>query len=402
LAYSAFSLGSFGASVLLLALNSYDFLTFLQELTDSFRLTILLNFIVFCCLSFGYLSVRVLFHRFRIIEIEHIADQLPFYALNLLFILFNDGNMILNTVLTGLTLLLKVHHIMTYERIDFLQVQVVNRMSQQQFSKARVFASFFLNAHVIYLFLLLPADFVLARFLAYDVFQGIGSMGSLLFGIQFGVLWLDCFAFLGKLILNVYELVFYRCVDVQEDLIEDEDVLEEHIWESRAVYVQGFEIYHSILKTLFYAAFLYTLYFHSRVALPIPLIQGCIVSIHQAFKKVYQLMSFLSHSRFLEDQLACPSEEELVAADYICIICREDMHFPETFAANRNRPLNPRKHPKKLQCGHILHLCCLKDWLERSNSCPLCRKVVFKKAQPVTERNATNPPAPTPVGRPEP
>ena len=27
----------------------------------------------------------------------------------------------------------------------------------------------------------------------------------------------------------------------------------------------------------------------------------------------------------------------------------------------------------KLQCGHLFHVDCIKNWLSRKNSCPMCR-----------------------------
>lgn len=62
-----------------------------------------------------------------------------------------------------------------------------------------------------------------------------------------------------------------------------------------------------------------------------------------------------------------------LAQENTCIICREEM-----------RPWNPddnpgavdRVRPKKLPCGHILHLGCLKSWLERQQVCPTCRSPV--------------------------
>ncbi|GEQ68456.1 hypothetical protein JCM33374_g2124 [Metschnikowia sp. JCM 33374] len=329
--------------------------------------------------------------------------MLPFYGLNLLFILFLDDNLLLNMIWTGITILSKVYHIITCDRVDFLQVNVVNKMSQQQHTKIRVMAYFLFNGYVLFLVSWLVADIFIARILAYDLFQGISSIGSLLFGIQFGVMGIDCFAFLGKMALNAYELVFYRCTHTQEEPLDDEDDLEEQIWENRSIYVQSFEIITSLLKTVFYAVLLYTLYFHSRLSLPLTLIQGGIMSVHSLVKQVYQFISFLSSSDHLKNQLTSPSEEELTAADHMCIICREDMHHPEVFLNTRGRALNPRKHPKKLHCGHILHLCCLKDWLERSDSCPLCRQPVFKTPELASQSQSedTNLPAePAPVDRP--
>ncbi|KAJ6444176.1 HAL protein kinase [Purpureocillium lavendulum] len=64
---------------------------------------------------------------------------------------------------------------------------------------------------------------------------------------------------------------------------------------------------------------------------------------------------------------------EDLAQENTCIICREEM-----------RPWDPvnnpgaidRVRPKKLPCGHILHLGCLKSWLERQQVCPTCRSPV--------------------------
>lgn len=46
-------------------------------------------------------------------------------------------------------------------------------------------------------------------------------------------------------------------------------------------------------------------------------------------------------------------------SDATCIICREEM----TTA-------------KKLLCGHLFHVHCLRSWLERQNTCPTCRAPV--------------------------
>ena len=72
-----------------------------------------------------------------------------------------------------------------------------------------------------------------------------------------------------------------------------------------------------------------------------------------------------------------------------CIICREEMRpwsvtNPQAPAAAPGalpaaRPaatVNERTRPKKLPCGHILHLGCLKSWLERQQVCPTCRRPV--------------------------
>jgi len=44
--------------------------------------------------------------------------------------------------------------------------------------------------------------------------------------------------------------------------------------------------------------------------------------------------------------------------------------------------------PKKLRCGHIFHLRCLKSWLERQQSCPTCRCSLLDNNDNNNNRNA--------------
>ena len=48
--------------------------------------------------------------------------------------------------------------------------------------------------------------------------------------------------------------------------------------------------------------------------------------------------------------------EELAGMDNTCIICLEEI-----------------KKAKRLKCGHIFHLNCLRRWLEQNVQCPTCR-----------------------------
>ena len=51
------------------------------------------------------------------------------------------------------------------------------------------------------------------------------------------------------------------------------------------------------------------------------------------------------------------TEEELRAANTVCIICREDM----------------LQRCKRLPCKHIFHTSCLRSWFQRQQNCPTCR-----------------------------
>ncbi|KAJ6291165.1 hypothetical protein OIU76_023259 [Salix suchowensis] len=61
----------------------------------------------------------------------------------------------------------------------------------------------------------------------------------------------------------------------------------------------------------------------------------------------------------MNDRFPDATAEEIDASDATCIICREEM----TTA-------------KKLLCGHLFHVHCLRSWLERQHTCPTCRALV--------------------------
>lgn len=56
-----------------------------------------------------------------------------------------------------------------------------------------------------------------------------------------------------------------------------------------------------------------------------------------------------------------------LARDNTCVICREEM----------TRQATARRTPKRLNCGHVMHMACLHSWLARSGSCPTCRQSVY-------------------------
>lgn len=81
---------------------------------------------------------------------------------------------------------------------------------------------------------------------------------------------------------------------------------------------------------------------------------------------------------------------EDLSNDNTCIVCREAM-VPWTQPGvdgqpQRSNQLNEGLRAKKLPCGHILHLRCLKAWLERQQACPTCRRPVIPTGPSNTDR----------------
>eukprot|EP00597_Dinobryon_sp_UTEXLB2267_P012558 CAMPEP_0170127136 /NCGR_PEP_ID=MMETSP0020_2-20130122/20221_1 /TAXON_ID=98059 /ORGANISM="Dinobryon sp., Strain UTEXLB2267" /LENGTH=424 /DNA_ID=CAMNT_0010360459 /DNA_START=46 /DNA_END=1320 /DNA_ORIENTATION=+ len=72
-------------------------------------------------------------------------------------------------------------------------------------------------------------------------------------------------------------------------------------------------------------------------------------------KKLLNFVKYLRLTRNLESRFPDATQEEIAAAGN-CLVCREEMETG-----------------KKLPCGHIFHLTCLRTWLQHQQSCPLCR-----------------------------
>ena len=223
-------------------------------------------------------------------------------------------------------------------------------------------------------------------------------MTCLLFGFQFALLGVEALTFFSKLLLNIYELAVYNDANEDDDEfdVDADDTISEvdlglRVWEKKGYYNKAIDIFSSSLKAVSYLAFIYLLTFHSGLSLPISMLQGTYSSIKKTYVEITLLFAFIESARRLDSQLATATTEDLSATDNLCIICREDMYSVEAYRETRGRPLPARKYPKKLDCGHILHMGCLKDWLERSENCPLCRRKVFA-GNPTsnTDTNATN------------
>jgi E3 ubiquitin-protein ligase synoviolin len=120
---------------------------------------------------------------------------------------------------------------------------------------------------------------------------------------------------------------------------------------------------------------------------------------------VKRLTAFVRYRRATQDMNAKYEDAtvEDIQREDTCIICREEMRpwsvtNPQAPpAAPGNLPparpaatANERSRPKKLPCGHILHLGCLKSWLERQQVCPTCRRSVTDNGPQAGQTPANN------------
>lgn len=158
-----------------------------------------------------------------------------------------------------------------------------------------------------------------------------------------------------------------------EPLPNEDDVDEMDIevpgWSAKGEWVLWLDLLSDMIKLSIYVAFFFMLLMF--YGLPIHIMRDLFMTSRDFIKR---LNALLRYRRAIQEMNRYPdASADDLAQENTCIICREEM-----------RPWDPvenpgaidRVRPKKLPCGHILHLGCLKSWLERQQVCPTCRSPV--------------------------
>lgn len=118
--------------------------------------------------------------------------------------------------------------------------------------------------------------------------------------------------------------------------------------------------------------------------LPIHIIRDLVMTLRSFIKRLTAFLRYRRATQNMNSIYADATAEDIQRED-TCIICREEMRpwaatnpqaAPGEAVPRPNGTVNERQRPKKLPCGHILHLGCLKSWLERQQACPTCRAPV--------------------------
>ncbi|KAG2700883.1 hypothetical protein I3843_06G018200 [Carya illinoinensis] len=143
------------------------------------------------------------------------------------------------------------------------------------------------------------------------------------------------------------------------------DMLMEGQWERKPVYTFYLEIIRDLLHLSMYLCYFLVIFMNYGV--PLHLIRD----LYETFRNFrIRLVDFIRYRKItsnMNDRFPDATPEELNASDVTCIICREEMMTA-----------------KKLICGHLFHVHCLRSWLERQHTCPTCRALV------VPPENGTN------------
>jgi E3 ubiquitin-protein ligase synoviolin len=124
--------------------------------------------------------------------------------------------------------------------------------------------------------------------------------------------------------------------------------------------------------------------------LPIHIMRDLFMTARSFTKRLAAFLRYRRATHDMNNKYEDATVEDIQRED-TCIICREEMRpwsvtnpavppaAPGAAPPARPATTNERSRPKKLPCGHILHLGCLKSWLERQQVCPTCRRPVVDR-----------------------
>lgn len=185
----------------------------------------------------------------------------------------------------------------------------------------------------------------------------------------------------------------------EEPIEVDENEVDVPGWEEKRRYLFALEVFTDFIKLLIYLFFFaVSVTFNG---LPMHIMRDVYMTFMSFSKRVTDYVAYRRATSDMNARYPDATVEE-IRGD-VCIICRETMlawEQPQAgatavpageeearAAANAAPAAPPRRRDegmraKKLPCGHILHLRCLKAWLERQQVCPTCRRPVVNADAP--------------------
>nr|CAD1826624.1 unnamed protein product [Ananas comosus var. bracteatus] len=124
------------------------------------------------------------------------------------------------------------------------------------------------------------------------------------------------------------------------------DMLMEGQWERKAVYTFYLELVRDLLHLSLYIFFFLVIFVNYGI--PLHLIRELYETFRNFRIRIADYIRYRKITSNMNERFPDATPEELNASDATCIICREEMVTA-----------------KKLLCGHLFHVHCLRSWLER-------------------------------------
>jgi E3 ubiquitin-protein ligase synoviolin len=213
--------------------------------------------------------------------------------------------------------------------------------------------------------------------LAYDTTTTKGASVQLVFGFEYAILLVSVLNVAIKYILHVVDYV--RANNNRGDNASRN-------WEEKAVYLLYSELALSASKVILYLTFITLMMkIHTFPLFAIRPMYLSMRSFKKALNDVIQSRRAIANMNSLYPNA---TTQELLETDNVCIICREEMVGTTVINGQVIHP--PSGLSKKLPCGHIFHVSCLRSWFQRQQTCPTCRLDVLRAGMAARNNNNNN------------
>ncbi|KAF4393345.1 hypothetical protein F8388_023149 [Cannabis sativa] len=296
--------------------------------TSKISLVLLLNMgLVIMCILWQ-LTKRVFLGTLREAEVERLNEQSWREVMEILFaitIFRQDFSVSFLAMVTAL-LLIKALHWLAQKRVEYIETTP----SVTTLSHIRI---------VSFLGFLLTLDSLFLYTSVNELIQSRKASVSLFFSFEYMIL-------ATTTVSTFVKYVFYVS-----------DMLMEGQWEKKPVYTFYLELIRDLLHLSMYLCFFLVIFMNYGV--PLHLIRELYETFRNFKIRVADYIRYRKITSNMNDRFPDATPQELIATDATCIICREEM-----------------TSAKKLICGHLFHVHCLRSWLERQHTCPTCRALV--------------------------
>lgn len=390
--------------VIMACQSSVSYLQIALKLSEGFNILIITIFTLLNSAILWQCLTSLLFGELRLIEHEHIFERLPYAVIGTIFMFstFNEKYFFTLATCALVLLYLKVFHWILRDRLDLL-VQGINEHTTW---KDLVF-----NRYICNLILLVSIDvyvisfcisksYVIASSLFMSAAKPILGGGSnitqraliyIMQAMEFTNLLIDLMNLSMNTALHYYEFylstkhshIDFNHIPAEGEDEEEEDDTQFNGLEGKFMYEKLIDVITRFLQTLVHIVMALVL------NLPLMLIKDIFVDIYVLYDSSKSLLAIWRNSKQLDTKLPTMTPEDLANDpnfDNVCIVCMDDL-LP---GDGQRENANANKKPKKLPCGHILHLSCLKNWMERSQTCPICRLPVFNEKGEILTPSSNN------------
>ncbi|KAJ0238496.1 ERAD-associated E3 ubiquitin-protein ligase HRD1A [Hirschfeldia incana] len=296
--------------------------------TSKISLMLLLNMCLVLMLALWHLVKLLFLGSLREAEVERLNEQAWRELMEILFAITifrqDFSSAFLPLVVT--LLLIKALHWLAQKRVEFIETTPnVSRLAHVRIVSFMVF--------------LFVVDSLFMYSSVRHLVQSRQASVSLFFSFEYMILATTTVA------------IFVKYVFFVTDMIMDGQ------WEKKPVYTFYLELIRDLLHLSMYICFFFVIFMNYGV--PLHLLRELYETFRNFQIRVSDYLRYRKITSNMNDRFPDATPEELTASDATCIICREEM----TTA-------------KKLICGHLFHVHCLRSWLERQQTCPTCRALV--------------------------